>query len=117
MNHLDIFSVSLACSGEGMVITLNTEDPFNGLLFSQTGGKSCQTRGSQRTETELQILFRDTDVDRCGLSRELDGSYSLVIVVQSHPVIQRVSDRAYQLFCYFDTEAKVITNGYDVIPE
>jgi len=109
--------VSLACSGEGMVITLNTEDPFSGLLFSQTGGKSCQTRGNQRTETELQILFRDTDVDRCGLERELDGSYSLVVVVQRHPVIQRVSDRAYQLFCYFDTEAKVITNGYDVIPD
>ena len=42
-----------------------TRDPFSGLLFSQAGGKSCQTRGQQRTQTELQILFRDTDVDRC----------------------------------------------------
>ena len=48
-----------------MVVRLATRDPFSGLLFSQAGGKSCQTRGQQRTQTELQILFRDTDVDRC----------------------------------------------------
>ena len=47
-----------------MVVRLATRDPFSGLLFSQAGGKSCQTRGQQRTQTELQILFRDTDVDR-----------------------------------------------------
>ena len=74
--------MSLACSGEGMVVRLNTLDPFTGLLFSQTGGKSCVTRGQRRTETELRILFEDNDVDRCGLTREPDGSYSLVIVVQ-----------------------------------
>ena len=109
-----------------MVVRLNTLDPFSGLLFSQTGGKSCVTRGQRRTETELRILFEDNDVDRCCLTREADGSYSLVIVVQvnaelslveHHPVIQRAGDKAYQLFCYFETETKVITNGYDVIPE
>ena len=50
-----------------MVVRLATRDPFSGLLFSQAGGKSCQTRGQQRTQTELQILFRDTDVDRCAV--------------------------------------------------
>merc|ERR1719270_1598819 len=100
-----------------MVVSLNTVEPFSGLLFSQSGGKNCQTRGSQRTTTELEIFFRDTDVDRCGLERELDGSYSLVVVVQTHPVIQRAGDKAYQVFCYFDTQDKVITNGYDVISE
>ena len=64
------------------MVRLNTLDPFSGLLFSQTGGKSCVTRGQRRTETELRILFEDNDVDRCGLTREADGSYSLVIVVQ-----------------------------------
>jgi len=113
----DAGDVSLACSGEGMVVSLNTIEPFSGLLFSQSGGKNCQTRGSQRTETELEIFFRDTDVDRCGLERQLDGSYSLVVVVQTHPVIQRAGDKAYQVFCYFDTQDKVITNGYDVISE
>ena len=54
---------------------------------------------------------------RCGLESNLDGSYSLVVVVQRHPVIQRAGDKAFQLFCYFDTQTKVITNGYDVIPE
>ena len=48
---------------------------------------------------------------RCGLESNLDGSYSLVVVVQ------RAGDKAFQLFCYFDTQTKVITNGYDVIPE
>ena len=65
-----------------MVVRLNGLDPFTWLLFSQTGGKSCVTRGQRRTETELRILFEDNDVDRCGLTREADGSYSLVIVVQ-----------------------------------
>ena len=46
-------------------------------------------------------------VCRCGLESNLDGSYSLVVVVQ------RAGDKAFQLFCYFDTQTKVITNGYE----
>ena len=99
------------------MVSLNTDQPFSGLLFSQSGGKSCLTRGLGRTQTQLEIAFRETDVDRCGLERQGDGSYSLVVVVQTHPVIQRLGDKAFQLFCYFDTETKVITNGYDVIPD
>ena len=55
--------------------------------------------------------------ERCGLERQADGSYSLVVVVQHHPVIQRLGDRAVQLYCYFDTGAKTVTNGYDVLAE
>ena len=33
------------------------------------------------------------------------------------PSNQEAGDKAFQLFCYFDTQTKVITNGYDVIPE
>ena len=89
ITHFNSFhiAVSLACSGEGMVVRLNTLDPFAGLLFSQTGGKSCVTRGQRRTETELRILFEDNDVERCGLTREDDGSYSLVIVVQVNTLL------------------------------
>ena len=36
-----------------------------------------------------------------------------MVVVQQHPVIQRAGDKAFQLFCYFDTQTKVITNGYE----
>ena len=42
-------------SSEGMVVLITTWDPFSCLLFSQTEGKKrCQTRGWQRTQTELQ---------------------------------------------------------------
>ena len=107
----------MTCSGDSLTVSLNTDQPFSGLLFSQSGGKNCLTRGRGRTETQLEIFFRETDVDRCGLERQSDGSYSLVVVVQKHPVIQRLGDKAFKLFCYFDTETKVITNGYDVIPD
>ena len=30
----------------------------------------------------LTLSIQDTDVERCGLNREADGSYSLVVVVQ-----------------------------------
>ena len=30
----------------------------------------------------LTLSIQETDVERCGLNREADGSYSLVVVVQ-----------------------------------
>ena len=107
--------MSLACTGESMTITLNTAQPFTGRLFAQSAGRECQTRGAARTDTELTIFFEEEDAARCGLEREERGAYSMVVVVQHHPVIQRRGDRAVQLYCYFDTGLKVVTNGYDVL--
>jgi len=109
--------VSLACSGESMTITLNTNNPFTGRLFSQSAGRECQTRGTARTATQLAISFEEEESLRCGLERLEEGAYSMVVVVQHHPVIQRVGDRAVQLYCYFDTGLKVVTNGYDVLAD
>jgi len=109
--------VSLACSGESMTITLNTNTPFTGRLFSQAAGRDCQTRGAAGTATQLAISFEEEDSARCGLERLEEGAYSMVVVVQHHPVIQRVGDRAVQLYCYFDTGLKVVTNGYDVLAD
>jgi len=113
----DLGEVSLACTGESMTITLSTTQPFTGRLFSQSAGRECQTRGSARTATELTIFFEEEDAARCGLEREEQGAYSMVVVVQHHPVIQRRGDRAVQLYCYFDTGLKVVTNGYDVLAD
>jgi hypothetical protein len=109
--------VNLACTGESMTITLNTNEPFTGRLFAQSSGRECQTRGAARTATELTISFEDEAAARCGLERLEEGAYSMVVVVQHHPVIQRVGDRAVQLYCYFDTGLKVVTNGYDVLAD
>ena len=100
-----------------MTITLNTNTPFTGRLFSQSAGRDCQTRGTAGTNTQLAISFAEEDSARCGLERLEEGAYSMVVVVQHHPVIQRVGDRAVQLYCYFDTGLKVVTNGYDVLAE
>jgi hypothetical protein len=48
---------------------------------------------------------------------DVQGVYSNVIVIQHHPVIQRKGDRAIQLYCYFETGDKVVTNSYDVLSE
>ena len=45
------------------------------------------------------------------------GVYPNTIVVQHHPVIQRKGDRAVQLFCFFETGDKLVTNSYDVLAE
>jgi hypothetical protein len=100
-----------------MTVTLNTGEPFNGRLFSQSAGRECQTRGTARTATVLTFSFEDEEAERCGMQRIEGGAYSMVVVVQHHPVIQRTGDRAVQLFCYFDTGVKVVTNGYDVLAE
>ena len=45
------------------------------------------------------------------------GVYTNTVVVQHHPVIQRKGDRAVQLFCFFETGDKLVTNSYDVLAE
>ena len=46
--------VSLECRAESMTVTLNTEEPFTGRLFSQ-GGSKCQTLGTARKIMDLQF--------------------------------------------------------------
>jgi len=100
-----------------MTVTLNTEEPFTGRLFAQSAARDCETRGNARTETELTFFFEKEAAARCGVQREDRGVYSNVVVVQHHPVIQRKGDRAVQLFCYFETGDKVVTNSYDVLAD
>lgn len=100
-----------------MTVTLNTEEPFTGRLFAQSAGRDCEVRGNARTETKLTFLFEEAAAARCGVEREDRGVYSNVVVVQHHPVIQRKGDRAVQLFCYFETGDKVVTNSYDVLAD
>ena len=38
----------------------------------------------------LTLSIQDTDVERCGLNREADGSYSLVVVVQVNTKLSSV---------------------------
>eukprot|EP00090_Calanus_glacialis_P030486 TRINITY_DN4919_c0_g1_i1.p1 TRINITY_DN4919_c0_g1~~TRINITY_DN4919_c0_g1_i1.p1 ORF type:complete len:724 (-),score=176.09 TRINITY_DN4919_c0_g1_i1:269-2440(-) len=109
--------LSLVCTGESMTVTLNTEEPFTGRLFAQSAARDCETRGNARTETKLTFFFEEAAAAKCGVEREERGVYSNVVVVQHHPVIQRKGDRAVQLFCYFETGDKVVTNSYDVLAD
>ena len=63
-----------------MTVTLNTEEPFSGRLYSQPAGnfsiffsivliqnilgKDCETRGNARTETQLTLDFDDASQAR-----------------------------------------------------
>jgi len=60
------------------------------------------------------VLFTTTLLE---VRYDVQGVYSNVIVIQHHPVIQRKGDRAIQLYCYFETGDKVVTNSYDVLSE
>ena len=93
--------------------------------------RQCESRGNGRSETSLTFLFEDEAAARCGVERKeevelfifsrtkdlLQGVYSNTVVVQHHPVIQRKGDRAVQLFCFFETGDKLVTNSYDVLAE
>ena len=56
--------MSLECTDQSMIVTLNTEDPFTGRLYSQTAGKDCEVRGENRTETRLSLEFDDASLAR-----------------------------------------------------
>ena len=109
-----IISVSLECRAESLAVTLTTDQPFTGRLFSQAGGSQCGTRGTGRRETALVVGLDQGSVQRCGVERR-EGVVSTVIVVQHHPVIQRRGDKAVQVLCYFQATNKVVTNSYDII--
>ena len=98
-----------------MRVTLSTEEPFTGRLYSEKGGRQCQARGAARTQTELVVGLDDQSLARCGVTRPEAGLLSAVVVVQHHPVIQRRGDKAVQVLCYFQDNNKVVTNSYDII--
>uniref|UniRef100_A0A6A7G4W5 EGF-like domain-containing protein 2 n=1 Tax=Hirondellea gigas TaxID=1518452 RepID=A0A6A7G4W5_9CRUS len=102
--------LDLTCSVDAMVVSLRTEEPFQGRLFSQDAPSSCQQLGSGRTDTQLTINFRERD---CGVVDEGDGVVSSVVVVQHHPVVQRRGDKAIKLVCLFDTSNRTVSSGYN----
>ena len=108
--------MSLDCSAQAMTVTLSTEEPFTGRLYSEGGGSGCQARGAARTETELVVGLDPSSLSRCGVTRQA-GVLSAVVVVQHHPVIQRRGDKAVQVLCYFQDSNKVVTNSYDILSE
>ena len=56
--------MSLQCTAQSMTVTLNTEEPFAGRLYSQTAGKDCDVRGDNSTETQLRLEFDDASLAR-----------------------------------------------------
>ncbi len=100
-----------------MTVTLNTEEPFKGKLFSSKNSRGCSARGQGARETSLTFAYEDPE-GRCGVQLEEKGVFSNTVVIQHHPVIQQKGDRAIKLYCYFEVAAdKVVTNAYDVLAE
>ena len=105
----------------------------NNQVFTVFFHRQCESRGNGRSETSLTFLFEDTAAAKCGVERKeevkysftftfcfktkFQGVYTNTVVVQHHPVIQRKGDRAVQLFCFFETGDKLVTNSYDVLAE
>ena len=100
-----------------MTVTLTTDEPFTGRIYSQPAPRACEARGTSLTETSLTFQFDADSISRCGVTREDKGVYGNVIVIQHHPVIQRKGDRAIQLYCFFETGEKIVTDKYDVVTE
>ena len=69
-----------------MVVTLNTEDPFTGRLYSQSAGKDCEVRGENRTETQLSLEFDDASLARY-LVYHISGIYLLCITINKPSAI------------------------------
>ncbi|XP_037068708.1 uncharacterized protein LOC119090015 [Pollicipes pollicipes] len=104
--------LELVCAVDRMTVRLRTEEPFTGRIFALDAPTSCEVRGTGQRTTEATFYYAD---GRCGVVRETAQSYTALVVIQLHALIQRRGDRATKLLCTYDTAEKTISTGLDLL--
>ncbi|XP_076348052.1 uncharacterized protein LOC143245579 [Tachypleus tridentatus] len=99
--------VSVQCTPQDMLVTLNFESPFSGRVYARGNPSQCFVVGQGQTSIQLAISLGS----RCGSRQEGEKLYVNEVVIQKHPIIVTESDRTVRVVCSFEMGEHTVTLG------
>ncbi|TRY68867.1 hypothetical protein TCAL_05077 [Tigriopus californicus] len=96
-------SLRATCLPDKITISLQTQDPFDGLIYSRNFPSTCRVAGSQQSPVTTLIM----EAERCGIQtrshvREVD------LYVQQDPIFQQVIDEQFLIQCKPGVEEGIV---------
>ncbi|GAB6026964.1 hypothetical protein CHUAL_013634 [Chamberlinius hualienensis] len=102
--------VKVACTSSEMVITLQFDKPFDGVIYAKTNPLQCYFPGNSQTLITINFPFGV----RCGTIEQSPGHYINDIVIQQHSLILTANDKIFRIVCsssLTDKTVKIPTEG------
>lgn len=96
-------SLRATCLPDKITISLRTQDPFDGLIYSRNFPSTCRVAGSQQSPVTTLIM----EAERCGIQTRSDGR-EVDLYVQQDPIFQQVIDEQFLIQCQPGVEEGVV---------
>ncbi|KAK4319657.1 hypothetical protein Pmani_009439 [Petrolisthes manimaculis] len=110
-----IKSVRILCNSNDIVVSIDTSDVFNGMIYPKGLSKnsSCMAEFKEQTNP---ILYKLPLTSCSTMSSEMvDGiEYFNTVVVQPHRKLVTNQGRGYHIRCKYQTQEKTVTNTFNV---
>ncbi|XP_045606358.1 cuticlin-1 isoform X3 [Procambarus clarkii] len=110
-----IKSVRIFCNSNDIVVSIDTSDAFNGMIYPKGLSKnsSCMAEFKEQTSPVLYKL----PLKSCStMSSEMEDGieYFNTVVVQPHRKLVTNQGRGYHIRCKYQTQEKTVTNAFNV---
>ncbi|KAK8743346.1 hypothetical protein OTU49_001386 [Cherax quadricarinatus] len=110
-----IKSVRILCNSNDIVVSIDTSDAFNGMIYPKGLSKnsSCMAEFKEQTSP---ILYKLPLKSCSTMSSEMEDGieYFNTVVVQPHRKLVTNQGRGYHIRCKYQTQEKTVTNAFNV---
>ncbi|KAK3854146.1 hypothetical protein Pcinc_039351 [Petrolisthes cinctipes] len=110
-----IKSVRILCNSNDIVVSIDTSDVFNGMIYPKGLSKnsSCMAEFKEQTNP---ILYKLPLTSCSTMSSEMEDGieYFNTVVVQPHRKLVTNQGRGYHIRCKYQTQEKTVTNTFNV---
>lgn len=106
-----VAEMQVVCQSDAIVLTVNTNHPFNGMLYAKDApsSNSCISEFHSSTNMTFKLPLKS-----CGtLSAEVDDGieYFNTVVVQPHMRLMTNQGKGYHIRCKYQTRERTIANN------
>lgn len=107
-----VAEMQVVCQSDAIVLLVNTNNPFNGMLYAKDapGSANCVSEIHSSTNMTFRLPLKS-----CGtLSAEVDDGieYFNTIVVQPHMRLMTNQGKGYHIRCKYQTRERTISNTH-----
>lgn len=104
--------MQVICQSDAIVLTVNTNNPFNGMLYARDAPSSSNCVSEFHSATNMTFRL---PLKSCGtLSADVDDGieYFNTVVVQPHMRLMTNQGKGYHIRCKYQTRERTIANTH-----
>ncbi|XP_045103355.1 uncharacterized protein LOC123499423 isoform X1 [Portunus trituberculatus] len=113
--EVSIKSVRILCNSNDIVVSIETNTAFNGMIYPKGLSKNSSCMAEFREQIS-PVLYKLPLKSCSTMSSEMDDGieYFNTVVVQPHRKLVTNQGRGYHIRCKYQTQEKTVTNAFNV---